>query len=155
MLLINTSNGEVNIINCILGQQSDVQLSMVGSIHIDIDLLLEKFNNSDLPLRMVITKTDDEYRMAHLIEKNVTGDSSFLTDLNEEVFDSYVEEIESESDQPVNNDPRGQYAEDIICPLCKTKGVYLKENKPALCVDCLKIEYGLGNFDVEEEIKDE
>jgi len=53
---------------------------------------------------------------------------------------------QSKLDQKIGgNLDQGIWVEDLICPKCCSKGVFLKKGEMALCKDCLKIEKGLGN----------
>jgi len=163
MLIFNACDGEHNIIQFVLGPQTQLQLDMMGVIKLDLDKLLSGFE-SDLPFKLVVTRSDNEQKTLQRLQSTSGSPPfppSFFTkdgENNMEEPQSSVHEedyTQNESQPYEDEDPRGQYVKELVCPGCKSKGVYLKKDMPPYCADCLKIELGLGNIkepvDVPEE----
>jgi len=163
MLIFTANDGTNNIVQFVIGPETNFQMDMMGSIKLDLGKLLDQFDNK-LPLKMVITSSNDEsktYQMLSATNGVPPFPPAFFKSEKSMDEQPYIGPMMTEVNEEGNafdcayNDPRGQYVDDIKCPGCKTMGVYLKKQMPPYCADCLKIELGLGNIEVpvpEEEV---
>lgn len=159
MIIFTACDGKNNIVQLIIGPQTELQFNMLGSIKIDLNELLKRFQK-DLPLKMILTSTSDEFRTIDLLENSSNDGTTPIIKYDDSESETWTEvspdggkQIPHEPKKNIKQstpkpqmDPRGIYMKDIICPGCKTEGVYIKKQMPPYCADCLKIELGLGNI---------
>lgn len=184
MLVFNSCDGETNYIHLVVGPQTDLHFDMVGSIQLELSKILELYPNKELPFELVITRSDNELltlmklkSSGHPAVQSMDGndDENESDDENETPNDipntiakvlstikskmadnaSTNKESTEEPKQTKVKDPRGSFTDKYMCPLCGSKGVFLKENRAPMCADCIKIDAGLGNIKKQKIISDD
>lgn len=141
MLLFQTSNGEFNFIHIIIGQESDLQLALNGSLDVPISEVIAAFKDPSLPTIMRITNPESEEYTRELLEQDLAEEKTEGCDCPS--CESKKSEKGKEQTHTQPNDSRGIFTTDFLCPKCGSKGVFLKKDSPPLCADCIKIENGL------------
>ena len=157
MLIFNTTDGDSNCIHLVIGPQTDLQFDMSGFVRLDISEMLERYPDKSLPLNLILTRSDNEAAtMAKLRLMNHPAVSGMIeADEDEEDEDDTPAEPEQSTKQVGKvKDPRGLFTKKFKCPMCGEPGVFLKENRPVLCGDCMKIELGLGRASTPEDQED-
>jgi hypothetical protein len=146
MLIFNSSDGKNNIIQLVMGPETQLQLDMSGCVKVNLQGLLENFDNeTGLPFKLYITRSNNEQQTMKMlgIQSEPEHEPRYIT-TDEDT--RAVDNTDEYHDDYSYSHPFGEYVKEIICPKCNEYGVFLKEDQPACCGDCLKIEKGLGNI---------
>ena len=98
MLALKLTNGKRNIIHMIFGPQTQFQFDMIGFIYLDLTTLIESYDDSTLPIGIVITRCEDEIAtfqaISHSVDDQKTNESGVIfTD------DHYMDMIGKISDE--------------------------------------------------------
>lgn len=138
MIIITGTDGTNNIIQLVLGPQSDLQLGSTKFIPLDLDEIIKEFEDQFLPVKLTITRTNNEVDLAIRLEngkKNVKYTSTGVPGV-EKTLDS--------------KDTARTFRIDFTCPYCDTKGVWVENRMPTMCEGCLAIEEGLARRKIKD-----
>ena len=153
MVIFCACDGISNVVHMIFGPQTGFQFDLLGKCELNLDDFIESFPDPTLPFKLIVTRSDDEHRtMEDIINYGEGKELPEYTDGEMESGTFDLDETKATSAEFPNinkGDIRGTFAREIICPLCKGKGVFLKSGTVPICGSCLEIEKGLGNLDNE------
>jgi hypothetical protein len=148
MIIFKVCDGEYNILQLVIGPQTDYQLDLEGLINLDLEELIDSFQY-DLPFKLVISRSNDEVRTMEMTQRINGGNSQQHVVIKKDTKNNQNDDYdEDETVEYYYDDPRGEFIKGIPCPLCKADGVFLKKGQVPICADCLKIELGLGNVKI-------
>lgn len=143
-----SSEAPINVVNCLVGPQTEFELDQIGSIMPNISLFVDTFPDKK-PVILMYKRTEDEpAALKRLLLSNVPNLVVYVSEfLRHEPLLALLYKGAKEpsilgSDQPKVTkygifDPFG------ICDFCGAKGVYNKPNTRAICKDCIAIDEGL------------
>ena len=124
---------KVNRIHLMLGPESDEFLMLFGHQALSLDEIKKHVFKNNYPTHLLITKVVSEMAAGMMVQKFMIQNH-----MQNEMF-------EHKGKAKTTHDlEHGVWVQDLICPKCSNKGVFLKKNEMALCKDCLKIEKGLS-----------
>jgi len=146
MLIFPGSNGDVNVLHIVIGPESQMHFDLIGHYNIDIKPIIQAFPNQDLPLKLLVTRSNGEKDTIHAMNSLGIQHPMPLYLARPGFLENWADTENDDSSHPIS-DEFGRFEPEVICPKCQTKGVWIKDGQQALCSDCIRIENGRGDSD--------
>lgn len=130
------------IIHILLGPESSLDFDLNGNVSFNLSEIIDQHNIDVIndKVTVQITHVMSEMRSSQILNEYV-GQKKVVEKAKEIMQDMAKQHTISKIDKGDLKD--GIYLEEIECPFCHRKGVYVQSGKVTACKDCIKIEEGL------------
>jgi len=70
MLILKRIQEDVNLIHLVIGPETDLQFDMLGALNLDLQGIIDSFPNHNLPVSLMVTRTDNELYTMQQLQQN-------------------------------------------------------------------------------------
>ena len=149
MILFREQHEEANVIHIIMGNESDFQMAMSGSIVIDLTESLDSEKRNILYINKCESEEELQRQISYYEKKHKKIKREYGGPKNniEEESPQTIIPVGGEKQEPLETE-HGIFTKKMKCPKCLCWGTFVKNGIPTMCNICRQIEEGLESGDI-------